>query len=137
MKNSLMILFTALSVLCSSTGTVTAHAAHTLEDYAYPQRIRATCYTQTGITKSGQYTRQGILAGKEEWLGHAAVLYAVNEDGSMGEIIGIYEFLDTGGTKGLKNGTVIDVWVDGENGLNEWIKTYGDYVYLQIVPAQG
>lgn len=136
MKKLLITLTLIVTILCN-TVSIDVYAARSMDYYSSPQRVRATCYVQTGITKSGQHTREGIIAGKEEWLGCAALLYQINEDGTMGDLIGIYEFLDTGGTKGLKSGTVIDVWAKDMDGVREWISTYGDYVYLQIVPAQG
>lgn len=132
-----MTLLLVINLISSSLCSIDVHAARSIDYYKAPQVVRATCYVQTGITKSGQHTREGVLAGRKEWLGCAAVLYKVNKNGTIGEAIGIYEFLDTGGTKGLNNGTVIDVWVDGMDGLETWVNTYGDYVYLQIIPAQG
>lgn len=137
MKKLLIVFTLIVTILCDATSINVHAAARTVDYYSSPQRIRATCYKHTGITKSGQPTREGVIAGREEWLGCTALLYSINEDGTIGSLIGYYEFLDTGGTAGLNNGTVIDVWVDGMDGVNEWISTYGDYVYLQIVRAQG
>lgn len=104
-----------------------------------PSIIRCTCYCDEGYTKSGQWVREGIVAGKEEWLGMAAVLWEVDEDGSMGDFIGIYEFLDTGyGIEGsLQEGTSIDVYRPTLDACYEWVGEYGDYVYLQIVDGRG
>ena len=60
------------------------------------EKIRCTCYIEHGVTKSGQETRDGIIAGKEADLGKIAAIYRYNPDGSVGEFIGYYEFLDTG-----------------------------------------
>lgn len=104
-----------------------------------PSIIRCTCYCDQGYTKSGQWVREGIVAGKEEWLGMAAVLYEVEEDGSMGDFIGIYEFLDTGyGINGsLQEGTSIDVYCPTLDACYDWIGQHGDYVYLQIIDGKG
>jgi hypothetical protein len=109
------------------------------QSFTEPQKIRCTCYNLHGITKSGSYTRDGILAGKEEWIGKGAILYEVKEDGSLGDFIGYYEFKDTGyGIEGsIQNGTSIDVWVPDDTAVQEWVDTYGDYAYLQIVEGEG
>lgn len=100
-----------------------------------PIKIRCTGYCDYGYTKSGEYVREGIVAGKKEWLGKSCKIYSVNSDGTCGEVIGDYEFLDTGyGINGsLLNGTSIDVWFPSEDAVWEWMHTYGDYVYLEFV----
>lgn len=70
----------------------------------------ATAYCIEGITKSGEYTREGICAGKEEWLGKKIFVYQKLPDGNVGKLIGEYDCLDTGGTPGLNNGSVVDIW---------------------------
>lgn len=108
-------------------------------DFAQPTRIRCTCYTSTegSVTASGENVREGIVAGKREWMGKTAILYDQNLN-----IIGIFEFKDTGAgidTDGdgkgdsIKNGKSIDVYRDTLEGCHEWIKLFGDYVMLQIV----
>lgn len=110
-----------------------------LTGFEMPQYIRCTGYCDYGYTKSGEYTRNGIVAGKEEWLGKSCYIYSINPDGSCGELIGIYEFLDTGyGIDGsLIEGTSIDVWFPSEEAVWNWMWTYGDYVYIQIMDAVG
>ena len=71
------------------------------------------------------------LAGKIAWLGKSCYLFKCNDDGSVGECIGYYEFHDTGygqesgvgesvilsgrtvGT--IENGTCIDIFMDTES----------------------
>lgn len=87
----------------------------------------ATAYCQCGVTASGEYTRDGICAGKEEWLGKTIALYQRLPDGSVGEFIGRYELKDTGGTPGLKNGKVIDVWCPDLDSCQEFMdRVYED-----------
>ena len=39
-------------------------------------------------------------------------LYAdINDDGKPGEFLGWYEILDTGGNEGIRNGSVLDIWM--------------------------
>lgn len=103
-------------------------------DYKEPAKIRCTVYTanQGETTADGSKVRQGIVAGRKEWLGKTALLY----DSDM-NFIGFYEFRDTGGTKALKSGNAIDVYRDSDVDCQEWIDMYGDYIYLQIVDAKG
>lgn len=98
-----------------------------------PALIRATVYLPTGNpTASGVMPYEGVLAGRKEDIGKAAILY--NSDM---ELIGVFEFCDTGSAKGLKNGTVIDVYRDSVESYREWVATYGDYVYIQYIDAEG
>jgi len=110
-----------------------------INGFEIPQYIRCTGYCDYGYTKSGEYTREGIVAGKEEWLGKSCYIYSINPNGSCGELIGIYEFLDTGyGIDGsLIDGTSIDIWFPSEDEVWNWMRTYGDYVYIQIMDAVG
>lgn len=114
--------------------------------YNEPQKIRCTCYCEHGYTASGQWTREGTCAGKKEWLGYVCELNRVNEDGSVGEFIGYFEFTDTGAGmdsdgdgKGdtIRNGTSIDVWVSTRSEAFGWVREYGDYVYIKIIKGDG
>ena len=102
-----------------------------------PQIIRSTCYIDTGTTFSGVETRHGICAMKEEWIGCVAMLWKVEADGSIGDFIGYYEVLDTGGAKWLKNGTCIDIWCDGMKEVEQWQSDIGDYVYIKLYKGVG
>lgn len=110
------------------------------------KKIRCTCYIIKGTTASGHETRAGIIAGKKSDIGKGAALYQINEDGSIGEFIGYFEFLDTGAgidTDGdgkgdsIKKGLSVDVWQPSIKDAKEWIKEYGDYVYIKIIDAKG
>lgn len=133
---------TLLAIMLWLFTTLNAEAAdieHTAEYFEKPQIVRCTGYCDYGYTKSGQYVRNGIVAGRKEWLGMTAYIWAVDEDGTIGDFLGIYEFLDTGyGINGsLKKGTSIDMWHPSEDAVWDWIGEYGDYVYLQIIDAKG
>lgn len=110
------------------------------------RKIRATCYCEHGLTYSGCYTREGIIAGRKEDIGDVAAIYEVAEDGGVGDFIGYFEILDCGagfdtdedgkGDSTIK-GKTVDVFRNDMNGVNEWIKIYGDYVYIKIIKAEG
>lgn len=102
----------------------------------------ATAYCVSGITASGEMTRAGICAGKQEWLGKTIILYQRLPDDSIGEQIGIYECKDTGGTPGLKNGKVIDVWFEDLDQCQEFMnRVYEDgcqgHIYIQVLNTEG
>ena len=123
------------------------------DPFKEPVKVRCTCYLDSGTTASGHQTRPGIMAAKKEWIGCVACINAVNEDGSVGEFIGFYEILDTGygretgigesqilkgrtlGT--IETGDTIDIWQPTRHQAEEWIDTYGDYVYITIVEGVG
>lgn len=142
---STVVLISVLVIAVHST----AHSAQPIRDWTYykmPQAVRCTCYIDRGTTASGIQTREGIIAGRKEWLGMAAVLYEVKEDGTLGDFIGYYEFCDTGAgmdTDGdgkgdtIKTGNSVDVWQPSMQNARNWIKEHGDYVYMQIVPGVG
>ena len=106
------------------------------------QSGHATAYCVSGVTASGEITRDGICAGKDEWLGKTIILYQRLPDNKIGEQIGIYECLDTGGTPGLKEGKVIDVWCQDLDTCQEFMNlVYEDgcqgHVYIQVIDADG
>ena len=114
--------------------------------FVEPVKIRCTCYAEHGKTATGTQTRYGIAAGKKEWLGYVVEINAINEDGSVGELVGLFEFTDTGAgmdTDGdgkgdtIKNGQSIDVWVESMDAAYKWRDTYGDYVYIKIFRGEG
>lgn len=124
MIKRLMPLIIALLTIC-----IPVHAT----EYPEPQLIRCTCYTapEGAITHSGQTVREGIVAGDVDCEGYVAILYDVNM-----EYIGMFEVLDTGGDP-VKNGYVLDVYRYSLERCHEWINKYGDYVYIQLIPAVG
>ena len=140
-----LVLIAVMAVASNSN----SYSAQPIRDWTYykmPQPVRCTCYIEHGITASGIQTRNGIIAGRKEWLGMAAVLYEIKEDGTLGDFIGYYEFCDTGAgidTDGdgngdtIRTGNSVDVWQPSMESARAWVKEHGDYVYMQIVPAVG
>lgn len=104
---------------------------------AEPFRVECTAYCDDGITASGKPTIEGLtIAGAAEWMGCAAVLYEVDPDGGIGDIIGIYQFTDTGyGRDGdIPRGETIDLYMQKPDACREWGRKD---VYLQIVDGKG
>ena len=107
---------------------------------------RCTCYVEPGITASGYYTRDGVIAGRKKDLGRIAAIYRCDTDDQIGEFIGYYEFKDTGAgidTDGdgkgdsIKKGLSIDVFKSTLEEAYDWRMEYGDYVYIQYIDAEG
>lgn len=95
-------------------------------------RVRATVYLPTGNkTATGIIPYEGIIASNSEHLGQSAFLYTENM-----ELIGLFECQDTGGHKGLKDGSRIDIFRNSEGSYREWVRNYGDYVYIQWMEAK-
>lgn len=116
---------------------VPAHAAEPVL-----QKAHATAYCQTGETASGDYTRNGVCAGSRAYLGSVIIVYKRLPDGRIGDYIGMFECLDTGGTSGLQNGTVVDVWRPNLAACQDFMDiVYEDgcqgKVYIQILDAKG
>lgn len=127
--NIVIALSIIFSVLCTSVKAKS--------NFVEPVKMRCTVYCDYGTTKSGVITRVGIAAINNKNLGKTAILYRCNTDGSIGDFIGFYEILDTGGHPGLKSGTRIDIYCTDQSACDAWIKEYGDYVMLQIIEAEG
>ena len=139
MKKGTVLLTSLLTALIMSVPT----SANTEIDINKPVKVRCTCCASTAgsITTPGVRVREGIIAGKREWMHKTAILYDLDMN-----LIGIYEFKDTGSgmdTDGdgkgdtIKNGKSIDVYRNNLSRCYDWIKEYGDYVYLEIIDAEG
>lgn len=72
----------------------------------------ATAYVgNSDITCTGDKVRKGICGGCKAYIGKTIVLYQRLPGDEVGEILGIWECLDTGtGTEGFQQGKVIDVY---------------------------
>ena len=93
-----------------------------------PQLMRVTCYLPTGYnTASGQPTHIGGCAGRRQDIGKYAYVYDVNMN-----FVGKFEINDCGGHPMLRNGTAIDIFRDNRDQAQNWVSTYGDYMYVFI-----
>lgn len=136
------ILNVLLSLLMAGTITFMTSNHIYADDQPYLMKAHATAYCQSGTTASGTQTRKGICAAKKEWIGKTIVIYQRLPGDKIGNMIGIYECLDTGGTEGIKTGKVIDIWEPDLEGCQEFMnKVYENgckgKVYIQIVDAVG
>lgn len=110
-----------------------------------PELIKgyATAYNgPSEYTCTGNRVRKGICGGCNAYLGKTIVLYQRLPDDEIGQIIGIYECLDTGtGTEGFQQGRVIDVWMP-EDELQDFMdRVYEDgcqgKVWIEVLDAEG
>lgn len=148
MKKALTAL--AVSFLLFAVPT-TAHGAE-------PILVSTTAYTEGKVCSHGDRARQGIVAGKPEWYGQACVVYEAvpSKDGyQIGDVIGIYEVLDTGYGKSTKDGIPSKVRADKKNRGSietgrcidkyaesyadavEWMEETGGICFIQVIPAEG
>ena len=131
MKKKLQItIFLAAVLLFEWTSTSRAEQIYPLD----PFLIESTAYCYGETTADGSKVHPGIVAARKEWLGLTAILYKVKPDGSIGEIIGLYEIKDTGGDYRIKNGTCIDIYIPDEDACIEYGR---QQVYIQLIAAEG
>jgi hypothetical protein len=116
----------AIAAVISLLATSSLTASATASDL---KKIRCTCYCEGGVTKSGHYTNDHVIAGRNEDLYNVAAIYAIGKDGELGEFIGYFDFYDTGAgidTDGdgkgdtIRTGKSVDVfrnsYADAKNG---------------------
>lgn len=116
--------------------------AYEYEEIPYLRKMHATAYCINGTTYSGDNTRIGICAMRKEEIGKTAIVYQRLPNNEIGEIIGIYEVKDTGQTKGLLDGNVIDIWCPDLDSCQDFMnRIYEDgcrgKVFVQLVEADG
>ena len=126
MRNKILIAMIIVSVFCLS---VPVHAKE-------PELKKSwlTCCLPTGNpTASGVMPRRGIMAGKREWLGKTALIYERDGD-KVGDLIGIYEILDTGTGKdgAIKEGRAVVIFCERESDIIPTQK-----IWIQIIDADG
>lgn len=73
-----------------------------------PMEVTAYCYGTTRC--DGGAVRTGICAGRPEWYGKVAAIY-LDDNGSIGEFLGYFEILDTGGDDRIMEGLVLDIYI--------------------------
>ena len=105
-------------------------------------KSRATAYYLDGVTANGTDVREGICAGRDEWFGKTIIVYQRLPGDKVGELIGIYESLDKGGTEAIKNGWVIDIWQPDLEACQELMdRVYEDgcegKIFIQVLDAVG
>lgn len=101
-------------------------------------KLHTTAYCLPGTTCTGIHVRKGICAsGRKEFIGKTVILYQRLPNDEIGDIIGIYEVLDSGCSK-----NVIDVWCQDLDECQQYMnRVYEDgckgKVYVQVIDAEG
>lgn len=115
--------------------------------------INVTAYYSENPTGCrGDRMREGIAAGRQEWYGKAIVLYT-DEDGKPGELIGVFEILDTGYGKDtgkgesrikkgrhlgtIETGQTIDIYRDNYDRCKEIMILTNGKAFYQLIDAEG
>lgn len=100
----------------------------------------ATAYNgPTDTTCTGETVHKGICGGCSEYLGKTIILYQRLPGDEIGQILGIYECLDTGdSTDAFREGRLIDVWCEDLEACQSFMdRVYEDgckgRVYIQII----
>lgn len=109
-------------------------------------------YSENPTGCRGDRMREGIAAGKQEWYGMAIILYT-DEGGQPGELIGVYEILDTGYGKStgkgesrikkgehlgtIETGQTVDIYRNDYEGCKEIMELTGGKALYQLVEAKG
>lgn len=107
--------------------------------------ILTTAYYYGNVTASGCKAREGIAAGKREWLGKTLMAWERNQDGSIGEFLGYWEILDTGfgadsdgdGIGSIQEGKVIDMYFENLDRCKSWMKQTNGKLYIKVFDAEG
>lgn len=101
--------------------------------FVEPVKMRVTCYLPTGNpTCTGVMPFEGGCAAKREWVGCVAVVYTEDM-----QYVGCFDINDTGGHKRIKSGASIDIYRNSMERARSWVREYGDYMYVQIIPCDG
>ena len=139
-----ILLLSLFFIAITSIRTQSEELDTLVEALKEPQMIRgyATAYCDHGITASGEETRVGICAAKREWIGKTVIIYQRLPGNKVGEMIGIWEIKDCGGTESLKDGKVIDIWCSDLEKCQEMMNRFYEngckgHIFFQIVDAEG
>lgn len=73
-------------------------------------KAKATAYCLHGVMANGEYVHNGACAGADKYYGKTITMFKRLPDDSLGDYIGTYTVEDKGGTRGIKQGYVIDIW---------------------------
>ena len=116
-------------IAATITSTRVAVKANQLGIFTYKE-MEATAYCDEGLCFDETVPVEGITcAAAKEYIGKTFVVYDENWT-----LIGIYECHDTGGDYRIKNGAVVDLYMNEEEDC--W-KFGRQKVYVQIVDAKG
>lgn len=108
-----IILSISIAAFVMMAGAACYHQAVMAADkpeVAPAQLMEATAYCYGTTRCDGGAVRTGICAGKKDWYGKVAAIY-LDDNGSLGEFLGYFEILDTGGDNRITEGLVLDIYI--------------------------
>jgi hypothetical protein len=123
MRKVLIVIFCIFCALSIGAGTRV--------DTSNMQLMHTTAYYRGHHTANGSKVHIGGCSCNPH-LGDVAIIYTVD-----GQYLGMYECNDTGGTQGLQNGTVIDVYRKNLTQCETWMKITGGKVYVLWIEGKG
>ena len=131
MKKKLVAGIMAIAAIGAVTSTAkAAELCSTGNIYGAYREMEATAYCDKGLCYDETVPREGItVAAAKEYIGKTFVVYDENWT-----LIGIFECHDTGGDYRIKNGSVVDIYMDNED---ECWKFGRQKVHVRIVDAKG
>lgn len=115
----LSISIAAFSMLAGAACYHQAVLAADKPEVALVQPMEATAYCYGTTRCDGGKVRIGTCAAKKDWYGKVAAIYLDN-GGEMGEFLGYFEILDTGGDERIRNGTVLDIYIPDRDACIEF-----------------
>ena len=120
-----------------------------------PKLVNMTYYSYTGShCANGKAPRAGIAAYHPKYVvyggsDYVAIVYEVNPDNSIGDLIGYYEIFDTGygekdtnGKGTIQNGNTIDIFHESDSSGRAFLKEHCEIdkptrCYIQVVKSVG
>ena len=99
------------------------------------QKLSATAYCMGHHTANGSPVHPGGCASSREHLGDVAIIYTID-----GNFLGYYECNDLGGTEGIQNGYVIDLYRSNLTQCQSFMKLIAanDYkVWVKYIEGEG
>lgn len=128
-KLNIAVLVAGLTVIATCTANAMEICSYGNVYGAYKE-MQATAYCDHGLCYDETVPKAGItVAAAKDYIGKTFVVYDENWT-----LIGIYECHDTGGDYRIKNGSVVDIYMDSED---ECWKFGRQKVHVQIVNAKG
>lgn len=95
-------------------------------------KMKTTAYVMGHHTANGSAVHNGGCAASAEHMGDVAILYTLD-----GTYLGMYECNDTGGTEGIQNGYVIDIYRQNMTQAENYMRITGGKVYVKWIKGAG
>lgn len=130
-----IVLSVSIAVFAMLAGAACYHQVLAADkpEVAPVQQMETTAYCYGTTRCDGGAVRTGTCAGKPEWHGKVAAIY-LDDNGELGEFLGYFEILDTGGDERIKNGTVLDIYIPDYDACIEFGRRK---VLVELIDGEG